>query len=70
MPTATVTAIDIHATSQHVLEERIEAAVQHLQEAAMLTRAQGILVTRHAPESYTAALSDKVPFGITRELVH
>jgi hypothetical protein len=70
MPTATVTAIDIHATSPHVLEERLEAAVKDLQEAAMLTKAHGILVTRHRPGSYSAALSDKVPFGITREVVH
>lgn len=69
MPTA-IESIDIHATSRQVLEERLEAAVNHLQEAAKLTGARGILVTRHRPGSYTAALSDQVPFGMTRELVH
>jgi hypothetical protein len=69
MPTA-IESIDIHATSRQVLEERLEAAVNHLQEAAKLTGACGILVTRHKPGSYTAALSDQVPFGMTRELVH
>jgi hypothetical protein len=70
MPIATVTAIDIQATSRNVLEEQLDAAVKDLQEVAMLTGAHGILVTRHSPGRYTAALSDKVPFGITRELVH
>lgn len=28
---------------------------------------QGILVTRHAYGSFTVALSDIVPFGLTRE---
>lgn len=69
MPTA-IEAIDIHVTSRQVLEERLEAAVKHLQEAAMLTGAYGILVTRNKPGSYTVALSDQVPFGVTRELVH
>jgi hypothetical protein len=69
MPTA-IEAIEIYATSRQVLEERLETAVNHLQETAMLTGACGILVTRHNPGSYTVALSDQVPFGITRELVH
>lgn len=69
MPTATVAAIIIHATSRHVLEERLDAAVKNLQEAAMLTGTPGILVTRHSPVRYTAALSNEVPFGITRELL-
>jgi hypothetical protein len=69
MPT-TIDTIEIHANTRQLLEERLEAAVSHLQEAAMLTGAYGILVTRHKPGSYTVALSDQVPFGMTRELVH
>jgi hypothetical protein len=68
MPTA-IEAIDIHATSRQVLEERLEAAVNYLQEAATLTGACGILVTRHEAGSYTAALSEQVPFGVTRECI-
>lgn len=67
MPTA-IEAIDIHANTRQVLEERLEAAVKHLQEAAMLTGACGILVTRHNPGSYTVELSDQVPFGMTRNI--
>jgi hypothetical protein len=36
----------------------------------MVTGTHGILLTRHKPGHYTAALSDQVPFGMTRELVH
>jgi len=36
----------------------------------MATGTQGILLTRHKAGHYTAALSDQVPFGMTRELVH
>ena len=41
-------------------------------EAVLRERPQrfaGILVTRHAPDRYTLALSDTVPFGETRELI-
>lgn len=68
MPTE-IDAINIRATSPHSLEERLEAAVNHLQETAKLTGTCGILVTRHSPGSYTAALSDQVPFGMTRERI-
>jgi hypothetical protein len=66
---STIAPIDIHVTSRDALDERLEAAVKRLQEAAMRTRRHGILVTRNRPGSYTAALSDQVPFGLTRELV-
>lgn len=64
-----ITPIDIHVTSREALDERLETAVKHLQEAAMQTGKHGILVTRNSAGSYTAALSDQVPFGLTRELV-
>lgn len=41
-------------------------------EAVLRQRPQrfaGILVTRHAPDRYTLALSDTVPFGETREQI-
>ena len=67
--TALLDYIDIHVTSRHALDEHLEAAVKDLQELAMLTGAHGILVTRHRPGNYTAALSDQVPFGMTREVI-
>jgi hypothetical protein len=62
--------IEIRVDSRDVLDERLNDAVRGLQELAMETGTQGILLTRHQPGHYTAALSDQVPFGMTRELVH
>jgi hypothetical protein len=61
--------IDIEVASRYLLDEELDAAVQRLQEAALLTGTHGILVTRVAPGRYTAALSDQVPFGMTHELL-
>ena len=63
-------SIDIRVTSRHALDEHLEAAVKERQDLAMLTGTHGILVTRHRPGNYTAALSDRVPFGMTREVIH
>ncbi|MCY1376155.1 hypothetical protein D9M69_636260 [compost metagenome] len=60
-------AIRIHATSRRALDEKLEDAVKQLQAVAMRSRTRGILVTRHGPGTYTATLSDQVPFGITME---
>lgn len=62
-------AINIQVSSRQTLDERLDAAVKELQEAAMLTGMYGILITRNRPGSYRAALSDQVPFGMTRELI-
>jgi hypothetical protein len=66
MPSTTKT-VDIQVNERHILDERLDAAVKCLQEAAMLTGTHGIMVTRNRPGSYTATLSDQVPFGMTRE---
>ena len=68
MPTARTT-IDIQVDDRKVLDEKLDAAVKDLQEAAMLTGTHGIIVTRNRPGSYTATLSDQVPFGMTREII-
>lgn len=62
--------IEIQVDSRRLLDERLNDAVQGLQRVAMLTGTHGILLTRHNPGHYTAALSDQVPFGMTRELIH
>jgi hypothetical protein len=67
--TALFDSIDIHVTSRHALDERLDEAVKNLQELAMHTGRHGILVTRNKPGHYTAALSDQVPFGMTREVI-
>ena len=68
--TTTIETIEIQVDTRRVLDERLEEAVRGLQEVAMVTGTHGILLTRHKPGHYTAALSDQVPFGMTRELVH
>jgi hypothetical protein len=62
--------IEIQVDSRQVLDERLDDAVRGLQRLAMTTGTHGILLTRHKAGHYTAALSDQVPFGMTRELVH
>ena len=62
-------SIDIHVTSRHALDASLDEAVKNLQELAMRTRTGGILVARNKPGHYTAALSDQVPFGLTREVI-
>lgn len=69
MTTATE-CIEIQVDSRQVLDERLNDAVRGLQQIAMETGTQGILLTRHKPGHYTAALSDQVPFGMTRELIN
>lgn len=63
-------SIEIQVDKRDVLDERLNDAVRGLQQLAMATGTHGILITRHRPGHYTAALSDQVPFGMTRELIH
>ena len=63
-------SIEIQVDNRRVLDDRLDDAVRGLQQLAMTTGTQGILLTRHKPGHYTAALSDQVPFGMTREQVH
>lgn len=66
----TTECIEIQVDSRQVLDERLDDAVRGLQQIAMEAGTQGILLTRHTAGHYTAALSDQVPFGMTRELIH
>jgi hypothetical protein len=68
--TAITECIEIQVDSRQILDERLDDAVRGLQQIAMATGTQGILLTRHKPGHYTAALSDQVPFGMTREIIH
>lgn len=63
-------AIDIQVNNTTELDQRLNQAVTDLQQAAMLTQKHGILLTRHRPGHYSAVLSDKVPFGITKEIIN
>ncbi|WP_427006121.1 hypothetical protein [Pseudarthrobacter sp. H2] len=57
-----MTAADRESTDRQ-LDEAVDAArIQALSEGR-----HGILVTRHGHDFFTVALSDAVPFGLTRE---
>lgn len=59
--------LTITATDRKSLDRQLDAAVAIAREQAMPEGRRGILVTRHGPDAFTVALSDDVPFGLTRE---
>ncbi len=48
------------------MDSQLDAAVSLAKKHAMDSR-HGILVTRHGVNKFTVALSEAVPFGMTRE---
>jgi hypothetical protein len=70
MNTATIEHLEIRVESAGQIEDRLNSAVKDLQAIATRTRTHGILVTRLNPGHYRIALSDQVPFGLTREHMH
>lgn len=59
--------IAVIAADRADMERRLDEAVTVARKRAMHDRSQGILVTRHSYDSFTVALTDAVPFGLTRE---
>lgn len=59
--------IAVTATDRASMEHHLDEAVAVARRLAMKERRQGILVTRHDFGSFTVALNDVVPFGLTRE---
>jgi hypothetical protein len=66
------TASDFHTavtvTDRASMQRQLDEAVSAAKAQAMGEGSKGILVTRHGYGSFTVALSDAVPFGLTREL--
>lgn len=58
--------LTITATDRASLDRQLDDAVTVARTRAMAER-RGILVTRHGHDSFTIAVSDAVPFGLTRE---
>jgi hypothetical protein len=50
-----------------VVDDYLNSAVNMARQYASTTGLCGILVTRHAHDTYTVAVSETVPFGETRE---
>lgn len=49
------------------IQKDLDKAVDRAEKHAKLEGWQGVLVSRHGPALYTVAISDEVPYGITRE---
>ncbi|MEV8132574.1 hypothetical protein AB0O54_15680 [Pseudarthrobacter oxydans] len=49
------------------MDSELDAAVTAAKAHALAGKSHGILVTRHGVDTFTVALSDAVPFGLTRE---
>ncbi|CAH0207824.1 hypothetical protein SRABI83_02066 [Arthrobacter sp. Bi83] len=70
MNTTTAQPVEVKVDSARHVEERLNSVVRDLQMVASRTHDKGILVTWLSPGHYTVSLSDDVPYGLTRELVH
>ncbi|MGZ3387541.1 MAG: hypothetical protein ACXVB5_21925 [Isosphaeraceae bacterium] len=57
----------VTADQPQLIAERLDAAEKLAQERALRQGSHGILVTRHGSTSFTVALSEDVPYGITQE---
>ncbi len=49
------------------MDSELDAAVTAAKAHALAEKRHGILVTRHGVDKFTVALSEAVPFGLTRE---
>lgn len=67
MGTTSELTISVTATDRASMELQLDEAVAAARSMAMNERHRGILVTRHDYRSFTIALSEAVPFGLTRE---
>lgn len=59
--------IPVRATDRSNLDRQLDDAVTIAMRRAIRSGQQGILVTRHRHDFFTVALSNEVPFGLTRE---
>lgn len=61
-------AATLHADSRRVLETELDRVIDQAIQHALANPGHGILLTRHAPGSFTAELSTDVSQGIIAEL--
>lgn len=59
--------LEVTGQDPDVIQDNLTAAVEAAREQAMLAGGYGIVVTQHASDSFTVALSADVPYGQTRE---
>ncbi|MDQ0662171.1 hypothetical protein QFZ35_000669 [Arthrobacter ulcerisalmonis] len=59
--------LTLTVSDRQSMDRELDAAVTAAKAHALAEKRHGILVTRHAVDKFTVALSDAVPFGLTRE---
>lgn len=57
----------VTGSTRDEIEAGIHTALEAAQEHSMTGSRQGIVIMRHAPDSFTVALSHDVPYGLTVE---
>ena len=60
--------LEVTAADKATLHRQLDHAEVLAQQAAMKDRTGGVLITRHSPDRFTVAVSETVPYGLTREL--
>ena len=59
--------LTLTVSDRHSMDSQLDDAVAAAKAHALDGKRHGILVTRHGVDTFTVALSDTVPFGLTRE---
>ena len=59
--------LTLTVSDRQSMDSELDAAVAAAKAHALDGKSHGILVTRHGVDTFTVALSDTVPFGLTRE---
>ncbi|HSU47663.1 MAG TPA: hypothetical protein VLJ40_12185 [Arthrobacter sp.] len=59
--------LTLTVSDRQSMDRELDAAVAAAKAHALDGKRHGILVTRHGVDKFTVALSDAVPFGLTRE---
>jgi hypothetical protein len=59
--------LTLTVSDRQSMDSELDAAVAAAKARALDGKSHGILVTRHGVDTFTVALSDTVPFGLTRE---
>ena len=59
--------LTLTVSDRQSMDSELDAAVAAAKAHALAEKRHGILVTRHGVDKFTVALSEAVPFGLTRE---
>ncbi|MDP9933779.1 hypothetical protein J2T11_000103 [Paenarthrobacter nicotinovorans] len=59
--------VSFTAQTRSAMEQRLIDAHEEAQKQALRHGSKGILITRHSVNHFTVALTESVPFGLTRE---